>query len=106
LQLIDTIAEFGLSALQPNKPIQTEILKSIESDKYYYLSTVKIQGKSPSQDRFETALFLSDQEGVVECWNPVTVKATNTAHEALEERNKIKIKAESGSFDKVSPWES
>lgn len=104
LQLIDTIAEFGLTALQPNKPIQTEILKSIESEKHYYLSTVKIQGKNTNQDRFETALFTSNQEGVVECWNPVIVKSTKTVHEAQEERNRIKIKAESGNFDRINPW--
>lgn len=104
LQLIETIASFGLSALQPNKPIQTEILKSIESTKYYYLSTVKISNNKFSKEQFETALFASDQEGVVQCWNPVLMKSTQTVHEAQEERNRIKIKAESGNFDRVNPW--
>ena len=102
-QLIFTIKEVGIENLQPQKPIETEIFKSIENDKWFYLSTVKMSGE---KEWYETALFLCDQEGVVECWNPATAKVSNTLHEAHEERRKIRMMAESGKFDRINPWMS
>jgi len=102
-QLIYTIKEIGIENLQPQKPIETEVFKSIEDTKFYYLSTVKMSGE---KEWYETALFLCDQEGVVECWNPVMVSGSDTVHEAHEERRKIRMMAESGKFDRINPWMS
>lgn len=100
-QLIETISTVGVRNLQPQKPIETEILKSIEHDKWYYLSTVKLQGEKPW---YESAIFLSDREGVVECWNPLETSTSEHLHEAQEDRRRMKMKAESGSFDRIDPW--
>lgn len=101
MQLIETISAVGVRNLQPQKPIETEILKSIEKNKWYYLSTVQLRGDKP---RYESAVFLCDREGVVECWNPLETAVSEHLHEAQEDRRKMKMKAESGSFDRIDPW--
>ena len=101
MQLIETISAVGVRNLQPHKPIETEILKSIEKNKWYYLSTVQLKGEKPS---YESAVFLCDREGVVECWMPLETANSKLLHEAQEDRRKMKMKAESGSFDRVDPW--
>jgi hypothetical protein len=101
MQLIETISSIGVRNLQPHKPIETEILKSIEKNKWYYLSTVQLRGENPS---YESAVFLCDREGVVECWMPLETTTSKLLHEAQEDRRKIKMKAESGSFDRIDPW--
>lgn len=105
-QLINTISEIGIYALQPNKEQETEIVKSIESDKYYYISTVKMAGhsKNGNQDWWETAVFACDKDGLVECWNPVYNEGSNDLDEGITVKQQAKIRAESGQFDKIDPW--
>jgi hypothetical protein len=105
-QLIKTISEVGIFALQPNKEQQTEIVKSIESDKHYYISTVTMAGhsKNNNQDWWETAIFACDKDGQVECWNPVFNEGVMSLEESKTVRQKAKMGAESGRFDKIDPW--
>jgi hypothetical protein len=105
-QLIKTISEVGIFALQPNKEQETEIVKSIESEKYYYISTVSMAGhsKNNNQDWWETAVFVCDQDGQVECWNPVYNLGVRSLEESKTVKQQSKIRAESGQFDKIDPW--
>lgn len=105
-QLINTISEIGIFALQPNKQQETEIVQSIESGKYYYISTVTMAGhsKNNNQDWWETAVFACDKDGLVECWNPVYNEGVTDAEESITVRQRAKIRAESGQFDKIDPW--
>lgn len=104
-QLINTIAEIGVDNIKPHRPIETENVQSIEDDKYYFVSTVHMSGHGVKEDWFETAVFLSDKEGEVKCWNPVWNESTNTLEEAKTLRKKVYIMAKSGSFDKIDPWQ-
>lgn len=105
-QLINTISEIGIFALQPNKEQVTEVVQSIESGKYYYISTVTMAGhsKNNNQDWWETAVFACDKDGQVECWNPVYNEGVSDAEESKIVRQKAKIRTESGQFDKIDPW--
>jgi hypothetical protein len=105
-QLVKTISEVGIFALQPNKEQETEIVKSIESEKYYYISTVAMAGhsKNNNQDWWETAVFVCDEDGQVECWNPVYNEGVRSLEESIKVKQQVKISAESGRFDKINPW--
>jgi hypothetical protein len=104
-QLINTIAEIGIDNVKPFRPIESEVVKSIESDKTYWISTVHMNGHGVKEDWFETAVFLSDEEGEVECWMPVYSDGHKNLDEAKFERARVKIKVQSGIFDKINPWE-
>ena len=104
-QLINTIAEIGIRNVKPHRPIESEIVNSIEERKTYYISTVHMNGHGVKEDWFESAVFLADEEGEVECWNPVWNKGSETLEEAKEARRKVFIMAQSGMFDKINPWE-
>ena len=101
----NTIAEIGIRNVKPHRPIESEIVNSIEARKTYYISTVHMNGHGVKEDWFETAVFLSNEEGEVECWSPVWNKGTETLEEAKEARRKVFIMAQSGMFDKINPWE-
>jgi len=105
-QLINTIAEIGIRNIRPHRPIEPAQVRSIENDRAYFISTVHMNGHGVKEDWFETAVFISDEEGEVSCWNPVWHESTTTLDEAKTLRKKVEMMARSGSFDKIDPWET
>lgn len=105
-QLLNTVAEIGVHNIKPFRPIESDLVQSIETDKHYYISTVHMNGHGVKDDWFESAVFLANHEGEVSCWNPVWSSGSTTLEEAKELRNKVLIMTQSGKFDKINPWET
>lgn len=105
-QLINTISEIGIRNIRPHRPIDPAQVRSIEQDRAYFISTVHMNGHGVKEDWFETAVFVSDEDGEITCWNPVWHESTTTLDEAKTLRKKVEMMARSGSFDKIDPWET